>query len=471
MGINASTGTGTSQTGLPALDNYLNNVVKGAAYRQPAISPAPPTTTGSPNGNSMTNAPPFVQAFANGAPNGGVETNAYWNASPYLQQFANDLAANPQANPQYTTFFQDQANLPNNGGGGMASGGMVPRRADAGYVPGGLGENPGDDVYNLEVTTDPATPPAMEGTPAAVGLAPPGATVGQAAALRANASGIPAAPTRMHDTGEPMAQGSGLHRAQADPWLALAEAGFGMAAGRSPHALENIGAGANEGVKRYIQQKQEANKENLQADIWGGRLGVQQDSNAIKQQRADSLDKVAEARVPLLQAQAAKYTQQAVNGGKPEIFKYAGDNDDGLPIFVGNHGTQKLGDIAIGLTANQRSLEAGREAQHGDRQAALQQKTSQFLQTQQGRDLDRRIRAQLGDNAEAGRVVGRISMLVASGINPEKAEAQVAAETKRAQQRAKPGSASVLIPPTGPSAPIGAPPPSGAPPLSEILGP
>lgn len=65
---------------------------------------------------------------------------------------------------------------------------------------------------------------------------------------------------------------SQFHTAQADPWLALAQAGFGMAAGRSPHALENIGSGAEQGVKSYIQQRQQANQADLQAQEIGARL-------------------------------------------------------------------------------------------------------------------------------------------------------------------------------------------------------
>ncbi len=41
-----------------------------------------------------------------------------------------------------------------------------------------------------------------------------------------------------------------------NPWLALAAAGFGMAAGNSPHALQNIGAGALEGVKFLESERQ-----------------------------------------------------------------------------------------------------------------------------------------------------------------------------------------------------------------------
>jgi Transglycosylase SLT domain len=46
-----------------------------------------------------------------------------------------------------------------------------------------------------------------------------------------------------------------------DPWLALAAAGFGMAAGKSPHALENVGSGALKGLENYGQQKQNYAKE------------------------------------------------------------------------------------------------------------------------------------------------------------------------------------------------------------------
>jgi hypothetical protein len=40
-------------------------------------------------------------------------------------------------------------------------------------------------------------------------------------------------------------------QAERAPWMALAQAGFSMAAGKSPYALQNIAAGAMEGVKSY----------------------------------------------------------------------------------------------------------------------------------------------------------------------------------------------------------------------------
>jgi len=48
---------------------------------------------------------------------------------------------------------------------------------------------------------------------------------------------------------------------QADqaPWMALAQAGFGMAAGRSPNALLNIAEGAGAGLKDYASAKEKLN--------------------------------------------------------------------------------------------------------------------------------------------------------------------------------------------------------------------
>ena len=44
------------------------------------------------------------------------------------------------------------------------------------------------------------------------------------------------------------------------PWMALAQAGFGMAAGKSPYALSNIGEGALAGVKSYGEAKDKLNQ-------------------------------------------------------------------------------------------------------------------------------------------------------------------------------------------------------------------
>jgi hypothetical protein len=48
---------------------------------------------------------------------------------------------------------------------------------------------------------------------------------------------------------------SAAKQAEQAPWMALAQAGFGIAAGKSPYALQNIATGALEGVKSYGDAK------------------------------------------------------------------------------------------------------------------------------------------------------------------------------------------------------------------------
>lgn len=462
VGINASTGTGGSHTGMPALDNYLNNVEMGANFTRP--------TTGAPAAAPAAPGPATPPATTKGPPNGNFETNAYSNASPFLQAFANDLASNPQANPQYKTFFADQMN---NGGGGMASGGMVPRRADG----GSLGSDPGDDVIDLAVdsTPVPPVPPAMEGTPPAVGMAPPGATVAQAAALRSNATDIPAAPARMRDTGEPMAQGSGLHRAQADPWLALAEAGFGMAAGKSPHALENIGAGANEGVKRYIQQKQEANKENLQADIWGGRLGVQTDKNATALSLGQDRNDIARMRAATYAAISDARAQHMANGDDEKTA-----NDKAMMAWrngtlderiLHNRQTEATGQ----QNADTRTDQGNRRLDQADTRLSLSADTLALRKQlfdeqvkQHGIQNDQKAQAALASRIAAltnAQLRAQSNSKDPNGLKPMATPEQAAGTVRTMQQNSQ------RMLPKAPVAPITLMPVTGAPPLSELLPP
>ena len=74
-------------------------------------------------------------------------------------------------------------------------------------------------------------------------------------------------------------------QAEQAPWMALAQAGFGMAAGKSPFALQNIGEGAMAGLKSYgeAQDKMAALEEK--------RFGLLADIN-----KADRAEKVAVAK-------------------------------------------------------------------------------------------------------------------------------------------------------------------------------
>ncbi len=80
-------------------------------------------------------------------------------------------------------------------------------------------------------------------------------------------------PTRakMAERINQMTEANELYKKQF-PWLALAEAGFGMAAGRSPFALQNIAEGGKQGLASFAAGRKESRDQeekmfNLQAKI------------------------------------------------------------------------------------------------------------------------------------------------------------------------------------------------------------
>jgi len=73
-----------------------------------------------------------------------------------------------------------------------------------------------------------------------------------------------------------------------NPWLALAAAGFGMAAGTSPYAGVNIGRGALEGLSNYGQQQKESDTVNDASDKLMQEAKYHKDQIAIEQQNADT---------------------------------------------------------------------------------------------------------------------------------------------------------------------------------------
>ena len=95
----------------------------------------------------------------------------------------------------------------------------------------------------------------------------------------------------------------------ADPWLALADAGFSMAAGRSPNALANIGAGAQAGVKEYVSADQAAKKLSTEAQMAKAKL-IEADSYRtamvdINQQKADTAATLAAGHIARWQDMSA----------------------------------------------------------------------------------------------------------------------------------------------------------------------
>lgn len=115
-----------------------------------------------------------------------------------------------------------------------------------------------------------------------------------------------------------------------DKGLALAQAGFGMAAGQSPHALQNIGAGAMQGVQalqelrqqRALQRMKEVQAAAMMARAVQPRQGAVSALGRAQQERAQLAEQFGEAdpRVKQYDDWIAKQVSQAGGAGDP-VFK------------------------------------------------------------------------------------------------------------------------------------------------------
>lgn len=134
----------------------------------------------------------------------------------------------------------------------------------------------------------------------------------QEGALTFGSGAGPGIGAPMRDTGEPLpARGFGS-AAGANPWLALADAGFGIAAGRSPNALTNIGSGLQRGLESYMTHDQAAKALAARVDEARARLA---DTQLYHQQTGQ----IAQGRLGL-EAQRlnqGKYTWQSGVGPDP----------------------------------------------------------------------------------------------------------------------------------------------------------
>lgn len=157
---------------------------------------------------------------------------------------------------------------------GMNRGGSLPHFDDGGDVSDSDGpsiEVSGGDRPPEQIASLP-TPVAVDSKfnapPASLANPPPDLALSGTAPNALNVNGG-AAPTPGPSSSaaaslpaySPPERGSAQNLADS-PWMALATAGLGMAAGQSPHALENIGAGGLQGVKYLENQQAEEQKEN-----------------------------------------------------------------------------------------------------------------------------------------------------------------------------------------------------------------
>jgi hypothetical protein len=181
---------------------------------------------------------------------------------------------------------------------GDAGSNAVPASTQSGAPPVGMRGTPSPTAGPMAATRTGMGPEGPGG------MTPPTSQTGP--------SGNGNAPPRDHGSNID-AYMSRFQPAKPDPWLALSEAGFAMAAGKSPHALENIGAGAERGVATYMQQRQEASKEQQQAgetaarladtDVYRqGMLGNRGQANDIKLAQVNALGQYRQ-RAQELQAQ------------------------------------------------------------------------------------------------------------------------------------------------------------------------
>jgi len=100
---------------------------------------------------------------------------------------------------------------------------------------------------------------------------------------------------------------SAAKQAEQAPWMALAQAGFGIAAGKSPYALQNIATGALEGVKSYGDAKDKM------AALEDKRFALMADM--AKSQRAEQLA-IASKGADSRDAQLARDQQERLNDKK-----------------------------------------------------------------------------------------------------------------------------------------------------------
>ena len=243
------------------------------------------TDTGLPNLSSwsrnQTGKPPVPAALAN------IPT---WQASQSAQALADTLDAGYQ-HPV------DAADIP------------APSPAvaddDAGPVGTwngpGMGAGPGA-AAGVAASPDASIEAAQPSGAGIAGVAPvrTGAGIGGPPASSPAAGGSPNPNPNAKADKPSLADSFKIPDDHADPWLALADAGFSMAAGRSPNALANIGAGAQAGVKEYVSADQAAKKLSTEAQMAKAKLieadSYHQMTGGIKQQNADTAGVLAGAR-------------------------------------------------------------------------------------------------------------------------------------------------------------------------------
>lgn len=158
--------------------------------------------------------------------------------------------------------------------GDMPAGAPIPQQA---YGPAfGGGQSPAGADPNSPTGSNAPRPPLRAGgmmpntTPDMIqtGMAPVGGSAGPG--TEAPPQFTPESPTGPAPA-QPPSEARGImeemmrNRGSNAPWLALAAAGFGTAAGTSPHAMTNIGQGGLKGLEFYDRMSDRAARDRLAA--------------------------------------------------------------------------------------------------------------------------------------------------------------------------------------------------------------
>lgn len=285
--------------------------------------------------------------------------------------------------------------------------------------------NPPVDRHDDAVVTPTPTPTQSGGYR---GATPPAGTDRNGTA---SADTTPAT-ANFATTAEPVRAGLGMTEAEREAkadklrtddralnaWLALAEAGFGMAAGRSPHALENIGGGALLGVKSFASAEQAAKKLAESVEANRARLAetslYHQNTNATQNRRIDATSAVNTARLALLQYKAnnphmtsADVFAHAADDLTNQVNPETGQNYTPSEAFRYLH----LADIKQ-QDADTRTGSANTRARQGD--ARIAQAQQRLLNTEAARAIQQQLTAQKMSDANIRTVMTNASRRAAA---------------------------------------------------------
>lgn len=244
------------------------------------------------DGGQVGGQSPMMAQTSVTSPNTQVSQSSYQNMTPeQLQQVVQRLPPGSAQAKQATAVLQQKRTMPNVGVQPTGGFGAQAPQIDAAQpvmARGGIAHY--DDGGGIPLPPDPDQASREADLQSEIN---PSSTIPpmNASALTGTGASQPIGGfgTQTKST-PPSADGPKMNTrapASANPWLSLAAAGFGMAAGTSPQAGVNIGRGALEGIQNYAGQQKEADTVNEAADRLMQEAKQHKDQLGIEQQQRD----------------------------------------------------------------------------------------------------------------------------------------------------------------------------------------